>query len=219
MTFVKAVSIRISLVLMCLTLSACQTAYYNAMEKVGIHKRDILVDRVEEARDAQVDAKETFKSALEKFQSVVNVERTDLQDKYDAISSEYDDASEAATEVTNRINAIEDVAEALFDEWTDELAQYSSRDLRAQSQRKLNDTKRKYGQLMNAMRRAEGKMKPVLSALQDQVLFLKHNLNAQAISSLKGELSSIQGNVTRLVREMEKSIAESEAFIAQLEQG
>lgn len=219
MTFVKAVSIRISLVLMCLTLSACQTAYYNAMEKVGIHKRDILVDRVEEARDAQVDAKETFKSALEKFQSVVNVERTDLQDKYDAISSEYDDASEAAAEVTNRINAIEDVAEALFDEWTDELAQYSSRDLRAQSQRKLNDTKRKYGQLMNAMRRAEGKMKPVLSALQDQVLFLKHNLNAQAISSLKGELSSIQGNVTRLVREMEKSIAESEAFIAQLEQG
>lgn len=219
MTFVKAVSIRISLVLMCLTLSACQTAYYNAMEKVGIHKRDILVDRVEEARDAQVDAKETFKSALEKFQSVVNVERTDLQDKYDVISGEYEDASEAAAEVTDRINAIEDVAEALFDEWADELAQYSSRDLRAKSQRKLNDTKRKYGQLMNAMRRAEGKMKPVLSALQDQVLFLKHNLNAQAISSLKGELSSIQGNVTRLVREMEKSIAESEAFIAQLEQG
>ncbi|MCG8494689.1 MAG: DUF2959 domain-containing protein [Enterobacterales bacterium] len=210
-------SSKIVLLMSCLMLTACQTAYYNAMEKVGIHKRDILVDRVEEARDAQVEAKETFKSALEKFQSVLNVERTDLQDKYDAISDEYESANGSATEVTERINAIEDVAEALFSEWKTELSQYSSRDLKAKSQRKLNDTKRKYSQLMAAMRRAESKMKPVLSALKDQVLFLKHNLNAQAISSLKGELSSIQGNVARLVREMEKSIAESEAFIAQLE--
>ena len=209
---------KLMFILACLSISACQTAYYSAMEKVGIHKRDILVDRVEEARDSQVEAKETFKSALDRFQTVLNVERTDLQDKYDAISEEYEAASESATDVTERINAIEDVAEALFDEWQDELEQYSSRDLKIKSQRKLSDTKRKYSQLMQAMRRAEGKMQPVLAALKDQVLFLKHNLNAQAISSLKGELSTIESNVSRLIREMEKSIAESEAFIAQLEQ-
>lgn len=209
---------KLMLILACLSLSACQSAYYSAMEKVGFHKRDILVDRVEEARDSQVEAKETFKSALDRFQTVLNVERTDLQDKYDAISEEYEAASEAATDVTERIDAIEDVAEALFEEWQDELDQYSSRDLKIKSQRKLSDTKRKYSQLMQAMRRAEGKMQPVLAALKDQVLFLKHNLNAQAISSLKGELSTIESNVSRLIREMEKSIAESEAFIAQLEQ-
>ena len=208
---------KLILIFTCLTLAACQTAYYSAMEKVGVHKRDILVDRVEEARDAQVEAKETFKSALDRFQTVLNVERTDLQDKYDAISEEYEAANESATEVTERINPIEDVAEALFDEWQDELNQYSSRDLKAKSQRKLTATKSKYAQLMQAMRRAEDKMQPVLAALKDQVLFLKHNLNAQAISSLKGELSTIEGNVSRLIREMEKSIAESEAFIAQLE--
>ena len=208
---------KLMMIMMCLSLSACQTAYYSAMEKVGIHKRDILVDRVEEARDAQVEAKETFKSALDRFQTVLNVQRTDLQDKYDAISDEYESANESATEVTERINAIEDVAEALFEEWQDELNQYSSRDLRIKSQSKLSSTKKKYAQLMRAMRRAESKMQPVLAALKDQVLFLKHNLNAQAISSLKGELSTIESNVSRLVREMEKSIAESEAFIAQLE--
>ena len=208
---------RLSVVIACFYLAACQTAYYNAMEKIGIHKRDILVDRVEEAKDAQVEAKETFKSALDEYLTVLNVERTSLQDKYDAINDEYESANAAATEVTEKINAIENVAEALFDEWQDELAQYSSRDLRAKSQRKLSNTQRKYKNLMSAMRRAEGKMQPVLSALKDQVLYLKHNLNAQAISSLKGELSTIQGNVARLVREMEKSIAESESFIAQLE--
>ena len=30
-----------------LGLTACQTVYYSAMEKVGVHKREILVDRVE----------------------------------------------------------------------------------------------------------------------------------------------------------------------------
>lgn len=214
---VKWTGLKLVLLTLCVNLSACQTAYYNAMEKVGIHKRDILVDRVEEARDAQVDAKETFKSALDRFQTVLNVERTDLQNKYDAISDEYEAASESAADVTERINAIEDVAEALFDEWQDELAQYSSRDLKAKSQRKLTGTKRQYEQLMRAMRRAESKMAPVLSALKDQVLFLKHNLNAQAISSLKGELTTIKSDVSRLIQEMEKSIAESEAFIAQLE--
>ena len=206
-----------TLLAICVGLMGCQSAYYNAMEKVGIHKRDILVDRVEEARDSQVDAKETFKSALERYQSVLNVERTDLQDKYDVISDEYESANDAATEVTERINAIENVAEALFEEWQVELAQYSSRELKAKSQRQLTDTKKKYQQLMRAMRRAESKMKPVLTALHDQVLFLKRNLNAQAISSLKGELTSIQGNVSGLVQDMEKSIAESEAFISQLE--
>ena len=40
-----------------LLVSGCETAYYSAMEQVGVHKRDILVDRVDEASEAQEDAK------------------------------------------------------------------------------------------------------------------------------------------------------------------
>ena len=36
-----------------LVLTGCSTVYYNTMEKLGFEKRDILVDRVENARDAQ----------------------------------------------------------------------------------------------------------------------------------------------------------------------
>ena len=45
-------------ILMMLITVGCSRAYYGAMEKVGVHKRDIMVDRVESARDAQQDAKE-----------------------------------------------------------------------------------------------------------------------------------------------------------------
>jgi hypothetical protein len=187
------------------------------MEKVGIHKRDILVDRVGNARDSQVEAKETFKSALERFQSVLSVEDSDLQEKYDIINSEYLEAEKSSIKVSERIDEIKEVAEALFDEWYDELDLYTNKSLKNQSKQQLNDTKTKYKQLMRSMRRAESKIEPVLSALRDQTLFLKHNLNAQAINTMKGELANIQGNVSRLVKDMEKSIAESEAFIAQLE--
>jgi hypothetical protein len=55
-------------------LAGCQTAQYKMLEKIGIHKRDIMVDRVEKARDSQEEAKEQFKSALEEFSSVLKVQ-------------------------------------------------------------------------------------------------------------------------------------------------
>jgi prophage DNA circulation protein len=204
--------------LLLLTMTGCQSIYYGAMEKVGIHKRDILVDRVEEAKESQQEAKEQFKSALEKYQHVLNLEKTDLQEKYERINSEFEASQKAAEDVTDKINAIEEVADALFEEWNEELALYNNADLKRQSKAKLDATKKRYSQLMSSMRNAEKKMQPVVSALRDQTLFLKHNLNAQAISSLRGELATIQNSVNRLIRDMEKSIQESEAFIAQLQQ-
>lgn len=206
-----------SLLVMAIMLVGCSTAYYDAMEKVGVHKRDIMVDRVAAARDSQVEAKETFKSALDQFQKTLQLDDTALKKKYDVINDEYESAKDAAEDVSGRIEKIEDVSEALFAEWKEELSLYSSESLRRQSQQKYNATQIQYKKLISAMHRAESKMKPVLAALNDQVLFLKHNLNAQAISAMQGELTSIQGNVSRLIREMEKSIAESNAFIKQLE--
>ncbi|UZE96026.1 DUF2959 domain-containing protein [Alkalimarinus alittae] len=197
-------------------LAGCQSMYYGAMEKVGYHKRDIMVDRVEDVSEAQSDAKEQFSSALERYQSLIFIKDQNLVDQYNALNDEFEDSQAAAENVSERINAVEDVSEALFDEWKEELTLYSNRSLKKQSSQKMAATKAKYTQLMKSMRRAEAKMQPVLGALQDQVLFLKHNLNARAIDSLKGELKTIESDVARLIKEMEKSISESEAFIAEL---
>jgi hypothetical protein len=63
------------------------------------------------------------------------------------------------------------------------------------------------------MKRAEAKMPPVLARLKDQVLFLKHNLNAQAIGSLEGVSTELQGDVEDLLKELERSISEANEFI------
>jgi hypothetical protein len=183
------------------------------METFGKHKRDILVSRVENARDAQEETKQQFQTALEKSSSVVKVPGSELQNKYNQLKAELDKSEASAKEVSTRIADVEDVAKALFKEWQTELDQYTNKDLRRTSEQKLKQTQNRYEQLIGAMKQAEGKLAPVLSAFRDQVLFLKHNLNAQAVASLQGELVSIESNVALLIKEMDASIAEANAFI------
>lgn len=199
-----------------LLLTGCQTAYYGTMEKLGIHKRDIMVDRVEAARDAQTEAKEQFQSALEQFTTTLNYKGGDLEEKYETLNRVYENSKDKAETVHNRIAKVEDVSEALFKEWEEELSQYSSDRLRKDSQAKLNRTKKLYNQLINSMKRAEKKIEPVLTAFHDQVLYLKHNLNAQAIASLQNELVAVEEDIASLVKEMEAAIQEANAFISTL---
>lgn len=162
-----------------LIIGGCSSLYYDAMEKLGFEKREILVDRVGDARNAQNEAQETFRSALERFQSVVNSPDTELKERYEKINDAYSDSESIAEEVRDRIEAVEEVAGALFEEWEDELDRYKSTSLRQGSERKLNETREQYGLLIDRMHKAEERMDPVLQAFEGQVLFSKHNLNAQ----------------------------------------
>jgi Protein of unknown function (DUF2959) len=196
----------------------CSKAYYGAMEKVGIHKRDILVDRVEGARDAQSEAQEQFKSALEQFGTVVHIKSSNLKKAYEKLNAEYEDSENAAKKVSERIDAVEAVAGALFDEWEDELKLYKSDDMRGSSKRKLQDTKTRYREMLSSMHRAEKSMGPVLLSFRDNVLFLKHNLNAQAIGSLQSEFSTLKGKIDGLIQNMNEAIKTSNKFIADIKQ-
>lgn len=197
----------------CVALSGCQSAYYGAWEKLGVEKRDILVDRVENAKESQEEAQEQFADALEEFSALINFNGGELEDVYDELNGEFQDSQAAAADVTARIDKVESVAEALFSEWEDELEKYDSDKLRRSSAEKLRATRRQYETMIKAMRKAESRMEPVLTALQDNVLYLKHNLNASAVGALEGELKTIQQDVSRLINEMKASVAESDAFI------
>ena len=197
----------------------CQSVYYAGMEKMGYHKRDLMVSDVEKARDAQQEAKEQFKSALDRFTTVLNIKGGELQDKYDTLNAEYERSEAKAQAVSDRIASVEDVSQALFTEWEAELKEYSSASLRRSSQTKLTQTRTQYVKLIKAMKRAESKMPPVLGKFKDQVLFLKHNLNAQAIASLKSELGSVESNIKILIKEMETSIKQADTFISSMNTG
>jgi len=198
-------------------LAGCDRIYYGTMQKFGVEKRDILVKRVREARKSQQEAKEEFQSALDKFRSVIEVEGSPLEDKYNTLNKELERSESRANQVRERVAAVRDVSKDLFREWEKELKQYSNPTLRAESQRELNETRRRADKLIEAMTRAEQRIDPVLRPLRDRVLFLKHHLNAQAIGALDKELLTVRSNVDSLVADLERAIAEADAFAQQMD--
>lgn len=205
------------LVVSALWLVACQSAYYAAMEKVGYAKRDILSSRVKSARDAQEDAKKEIVSALEQFTRTVNFQGGELEAQYKRLDAKLKDSEEAATTVRKRISDVQEVGDALFREWRAELAQYTSADLRRRAEQQLIATQGRYVGMIAAMKQAESRMEPALRPLRDQVLFMKHNLNARAIGSLKGEVAKVDAEVNQLIADINRAVGEANRFVQELD--
>ena len=207
--------LRLTVLVGVILTTGCSTVYYGALEKVGIEKRELLADRVEDTQESQKEAKEQFASALEQLLALTGDNGGDLKLSYDRLADELDESEDRAKEVRNRIAGVRSVAEALFDEWEKELNQYTSQTLRSRSESTLRDTRRRYDRLVMLMQRAADRMEPVLATLRDQVLFLKHNLNAQTVAGLDTTARELQTDIGTLIADMERSIAEADAFLAE----
>ncbi len=200
-------------------LNRLRHAYYRMAESTtGSHKRDFLVTHVEEARTELEETKEQLQTTLERFSALIEFDGGSLASYYRALKREFDRSEQKAEQVRDHIDTIESLATALFSEWEDELELYTNRSLRGKSRQKLKLTQRHYKQLITAMRRAESRVDPVLNAFRDQVLFLKHNLNAQAIAALQHELNHVSVDIAAMIKAMEQSIQQADQFIRTLEE-
>ncbi|MDD5268078.1 MAG: DUF2959 domain-containing protein [Methylococcales bacterium] len=191
-------------------------AYYSARESIGEHKREIVVYQVEQACVSLQETRGEFEDALERFKNLVCVNESGLEHKYNLLNRQYQFCRLKSEAVSNRIRAIEEVSEALFVEWESEMNEYTNRALRNNSKLQLKAARQNYARLIKAMQRAESKIQPVLAAFKDQVLYLKHNLNARAIAALQHEFIEISIDISQLIQAMEQTIAEASLFVSVL---
>ena len=194
-------------------VSGCQTTYYAVWEKMGKEKRHLLKDNVEKAREEQAEASEQFATVVARIKAMYGFDGGELEDVYDKLSSDYRACEERAEAVRERIDKVERIGADLFAEWEAEIATIENVKLQAKSRASLLDTRSRFTKLQRSMARAEASMGPVLANLRDYVLYLKHNLNAQAISSLKKEVADIETEVSSLIKDMNRSIREADAFV------
>jgi len=210
----------VPLLLVAVFTGGCATSrslYYDTWEKLGYNKRERLADDVKAARDEQANAKKQFTSALEQFKSVVNFNGGDLEAMYNTLNKQYEKCESEAGDVKGRVQTVKNVGQALFDEWKGEIAQIEDSSLKQKSQQLYDHTNQSYKEMVSRMDSAGATMDPVLHKFKDKVLFIKSNLNAQAIASLKGEELKVGADVDNLIKEMEASIAQADAFIAQIQ--
>jgi len=193
--------------------NGCQTTYYAVWEKLGKEKRHLLKDQVEKARSEQQEASEQFKDVLTRIKELYGFKGGELEEFYNKLKLDYEKSESRAQAVKSRIGKVEEIAKDLFKEWEKEINDISNEQFRIKSSESLRNTKKRYAQLRLAMTKAESSMNPVLRRLKDYVLYLKHNLNAQAIGALKKEVSTIEIEIERLIQDMMKSIAEGDNFL------
>jgi hypothetical protein len=196
---------------------ACQSTYYAVWEKLGKEKRHLLRDHVEKARSEQERASEEFKDVLTRVKALYGFKGGDLEAFYEKLKDDYDAVEARSRRIEDRMAQVEEIAEDLFEEWEAEIDEMTNPTFKTRSRQSLEETRARYGRLHKAMTQARSRMEPVLRHLKDYVLYLKHNLNAQAIGALKQEVADIELEVNRLIADIGKSITEADAFLKTLE--
>lgn len=205
-----------TLCVIAIALGGCASAKYSALEKVGIHKRDILVDNVEDARDSQAETREYLVSAYDKLSALIGHEGGGLEKQYKRLNKEVERARDATGELDERLESIDRVSDDLFKEWEAELDLYSSQALRDDQAMKLAESRRQFKRMRDRMQVARNRVDPVMAVLNDNVLYLKHSLNAQAVAALRGEAANLEADVEALIRDMQIAIDEADAFISKM---
>jgi len=195
---------------------ACSSAYYSTWEMLGKEKRDLLRSNVEAVQEEQREAADGFEDALDRLRGLYDIDAGDLEKTYDKLKDDLDDAEGRAEDIHGRIGKINSIANDLFEEWEAEIGEISNPSYRTKSRQKLDETKDKYAGLAASLEKSEASMVPVLVQLKDNVLYLKHNLNAAAIGGLSAEVDNIEADIENLLADMRESIAEADRFLTTL---
>jgi len=202
---------------LCLLLSGCQSLYYAAYDKIGIEKRHLLRRQVEKVQEEQTAAAEEFKDVLTRIKDLTGYDGGKLESVYRKLEGDYQDCAGRADGIRERIKTVNRIGDDMFREWQSEIGQISNASLRSQSEAALRDSQRRFAALQQAMERSESRLEPALTKVRDYVLVLKHNLNAQAVGALQGEVGSIEQDVGRLLEDMNRCIEEAQSFLSELD--
>ena len=209
-------TIFVPLIVLTLCWPAANRLTTRRMRTLGKEKRDILVQRIKDAKKDQDQTKQQLQTTMESFQALTGFQGGSLEKSYKRLNSDYESAASQAGKLHDKIQSIDQVSNDLFKEWQGEINAMDNGKLKSQDTVMLRNAKSRQATYMRAMRRTEDQIAPVLKAFHDQVLYLKHNLNSRAIGSLKGTSAELQGDVADLVKSIDASSQEADKLISSL---
>jgi hypothetical protein len=188
-----------------LLLSGCQSVHRAASERFSLARQDSLVREIDRASRLHQATADQLGVALETYQYVLDPEEFSLRERYELLSREYVRAERLAADTRERIEDMEHAARAHFVDWENRLYEYTDPVIRNASRQQLDASRQEYERVVTHVRRTETRTNRVIQAFGDQVRFLRHNLNQQAIGALRNPATELQLEVTDLMEEMQKA--------------
>lgn len=197
-------------------MNGCATVYYDVWEALGQEKRDLLRSNILKTKKDHHKVEDQFEDTLAKVRATYKLKNPKLESLYDTFKEDYQLSKSKAEQLSRRIETVNNIAQDLFSEWKTESSKIKNDTYRKDSVKKRQLSMVRFGAMMKSMREVEKSLGPVLTKLNDQVLYLKHNLNASSIGAFKGELNSVETEIKNLIAEIQQSNKQADKFIAQL---
>jgi hypothetical protein len=202
------------LVLACL-LGGCSTMYYAAMSQLGWERRDILVHRIEVARDSLRATGRALDAAWRTFHAAAAAD-ADAAVVPAHLQTAYAHTDASARDAQQHVAAVESAGRALFEAWREDVAGTEDAALRTRDAELYERARARYDSTLAAMRQALAGIPPVLDLLRDQAAFLQRDQGPAARGALRAALAAAVADAGRLQQDIGRAIIEANASVQQL---
>lgn len=194
-------------------LAGCSGMYHAAIEQLGWEPQDILVNRVTIARDCQAAARNQFDRLVSLVRDLVTDDSEEAAQRVNALRSAYADAEIRAREVRARVAKVAAAGSAVFDERRRADAAIRDPAARERAMQRTAQAEARYGEMLTTMRQAADATGPALAAVQAALASLGPQPSDDAVGALHGAVADVDATVAALVRDLDQSIAEADAFV------
>jgi len=210
---VSKVLLRLLALIPLLVLGSCQAMYLGTLEQFGFEKREILCERIEAASDAIVILEQRLDETFSVYREAIHQEGGNLSASQKRFSNFYDKTEDAASEFNSRIEKVQAVANAMFEEWNAESGEIIDTELRRKSRSNYTRALTRYGNLLRSMRAVQAETDPILTRLRDHVLFMKLNLHPNAYAPLRSTEDDFVASAVAVSETMKATIEEATNFL------
>ena len=159
-------------------------------------------------------ARERTSSAVTALESIASQDfGDDSPAAYADFVARVEAAEEAAEQLSDSIDPMKDASRPVFDKWEDEIKQFSSASMRARSEDRLAETRKRYDEIVDAADRAVETLAEVNQGLRDHALFLSHDFNAQSINAIQADVRTLASRARELELSLETCMTAARGYV------
>ena len=192
------------------------TATVGFAQDEGVKQIQELIKKANAGVESINDTKAQLQKTMDAYNTVLAPDVKDRRDAYKKLQKEVNESEKKRAVVATRNGEMNVEAGKLFKTWEGSTAAIQDPELRKRSQDRLAQAKKRYSDIQANGQGAARLYTPFMKALQDQVTYLGHDLNASAVASLKPEADKLNVQAKELYSAIDKTTAAATSNISQL---
>ena len=172
----------------------------------GHKQTDKLINKSQSTITSIRSTKMQTEETLAGYNAIIDGKAPDNRKAYKKLNNDIQKCENQAEKVRANIDSMQMAADTYFSDWKNNLAAISDPDLRAKSEKRLNETMANYEGILKAAEKAGAEFKPFLTSLHDQVTFLGHDLNPSAIADLTDEAAELNAQGKKVFKAVDGTV-------------